>query len=604
MQPQEAPQLASAPGAVPAPLFPIPPYRERQFAKGVGERLRNGAQAGENEQVILDAVHAERMALAQALGEPAVRAAFAAAYQASHHALAPQAPLSAEAARVATDQILDHRINDARQLALLVTQPPFIHAARAQALQAAPNSAEYQLPPEKITEMIAQFSAMDDAIVHAQQAMEGQRIGHLALAESFTPDGPLVDVLQQALSAHLDAATAQRVAVDWLQARRTPALATAQTLAEGGEVYGKVIQQVSNAHRTAQIQRKPLADQVPLAPLTGALMTTPLIQRSTSLTPILPEDHKTAQQKAEDVMYTLNHAITCLSITDLLVMPTVNGVLGTIFGKNAVKFGCAGHEHGHGDHGHEEVHTHGPHCDHGHHTHDHSPWDELKAPFRNMKRFFTSDEPWKTKFSAIFSNSKDWLISEAAGDVGAVLPTIAMQRFAPGTMHRIGNGLEHVFGASFQRGAQKAALSWGLKNGYESDSQQVADRAQELYTYEVRHLPQMAVWTLSSIAISWVVMHKLNPKMTVGDFARTKIVGAGVTAGLVVGARAVSPNKAHSWDGTMGKYVVAPTTKLLGKPFGIKSKDVDDFNLKRAGEDAPQWQGRLAEKSPELAPSV
>ena len=175
-----------------------------------------------------------------------------------------------------------------------------------------------------------------------------------------------------------------------------------------------------------------------------------------------------------------------------------------------------------------------------------------------------------------------------------MVPTLVMQRFAPGLMGTMRRGLESVFGGSFQRGSKKAAEKWADKNGLEHDSIECINRAQELYEYEVRHLPQMAVWTAASIGISYGVMRHLSPAMTLPEFARTKIVGAGVTAGLVVGARAFSPNAAHSWDQKVSEHIIVPTTKILGKPFGVKDEDVDRA-VERHRDDAPVLKGRLQE---------
>lgn len=572
MPSQEAPQFAHEPVAVSAPLFPIPEYRQRQFAKGVGERLRQGAMQGWNEAQVLASIKAEREALAQVLAEPALHGLLAQSYRAAHDRLVPAAPVSAAASEVVTTDILTNRMNDARQLARLVEQPDFVNAARTQAALPAEPAQPYRLSPEKITEMVDRFASDGagygpDATIHVQQEMEGQRIGHLALAEAFADNGPLMPTLTRALAARLgDEATAQRLAADWLEARRNPAVATAETLAEGGVVYRAVMERVHNAHRTAQIERKPLADAAPpaLLPATGALIATPLLARSSALTPVEREEAKTAQQKAEDVMYTLNHAITCLSVTDTVIAPTVATMSEKWFGK---RVNLCGHDHDHHDH-------------HDHHKHDHAE----KKPF--------------------FKRLGNWMIGEVAGDVGAVLPTVLMQRFTPGVMNGIRSALEPMVGGFFRRGTQRAAENWGIKNNLAADDQAVVDRAQELYEYEVSHLPQMAVWTLSSVLINFGVMKFRDRNLAFKEFIGPKAAGAAVTAGLVVSARALSPNGAHSWDQTMGHHVVAPLTKLIGKPFGVKEEDVERFAKKRAGDDRPQWQGRLQEKAPELAPSA
>lgn len=219
-----------------------------------------------------------------------------------------------------------------------------------------------------------------------------------------------------------------------------------------------------------------------------------------------------------------------------------------------------------------------------------------------MRNWFRSDEPWSEKLKMVGKNSRSWLISEAAGDIGAVVPTLVMQRFTPGLMDSMRRGLESVFGGSFRRGSQKAAEKWADKNGLDHDSVECVNRAQELYNYEIRHLPQMAVWTAASIGISYGVMRHLNHEITIPEFARTKIVGAGVTAGLVVGARAFSPNAAHGWDQKVSETIIVPTTKILGKPFGVKDEDVDRA-VERHRDDAPVLRGRVQESAPQQVAS-
>jgi len=254
---QVAPQSASAsaqdaPGlAVPqatTPSIPVPADQLRQFTQGVAERLRNAASAGENEATVLQAIATERTALANVLDGHDFRHAFAVAYQHAHNDANPNHAKSLNACHAATDNIIGHRISDARLLAQLVTQPEFIAAARAQALlPALPEN--NQLSPEKTAEMIAQFSQAD-AVIHAQMAMQGYHDDHLVLAQVFTPDGPLVSILSQKLAEQMPGAPAEtttRLAADWLLARQKPAFATAQALAEGGAIYAPVMQQLSRA---------------------------------------------------------------------------------------------------------------------------------------------------------------------------------------------------------------------------------------------------------------------------------------------------------------------------------------------------------------------
>lgn len=310
----------------------------------------------------------------------------------------------------------------------------------------------------------------------------------------------------------------------------------------------------------------------------------PPLESTTVLTPKESERHKTAQQRAEDVIYTLNHTFTCLGITDSLVQPAISALTGINLGHGVEKelnplagilTRVKGSKEGLTAEG---------------------------APMaKRMKKHSHFHAPKEKGFSGMLKRIGFWGISEAAGDIGAaVLVTIPAQRYFPGFMDWMRRTLiEPTVGGIIKHSSERAANKWGDKHGFEHDSDQVVDRARELYQYEMRHLPQMALWTASSIGIHYGCIKALIPEITVGQFARAKAIGAGITAGLVFGARAFAPDKAHKWDETAGKHVVVPLTKTVGKLFGVKERDVDAYHEAQREKDSPQsWAARVGNESP------
>ena len=97
------------------------------------------------------------------------------------------------------------------------------------------------------------------------------------------------------------------------------------------------------------------------------------------------------------------------------------------------------------------------------------------------------------------------------------------------------------------------------------------------------------------------LMRKLEPAITIGEFSRQKAAGAAITAGLIFGVRALAPNAAHKWDSKMGKHVVVPLTKTVGKVFGVEEHEVEAHH-KRHADDAPKnWQARVSEPQAAIA---
>ncbi len=407
--------------------------------------------------------------------------------------------------------------------------------------------------------------------------------------------------------------------------------------------------------------------------------------------PAAREHRKSMQQRAEDFIYTLNHAVTCLSLTDFLIAP----FFASVFGWNI----CGhGHDHskdgGHGSSGGSaysgasSAHVHGPGCGHDvnlsnftrssqsgestlrasipqniamhpispealraqgnattaaqdrarleallqgkgiHIPPSHEATPEIMGPPKpphlqqpqpavatptppEPKTFWEKTKAQWSKAQAStmeylkkhYPNFKEWFIGEAVGDLGAVPVTLAVQHFTPGIMTGIQHGLEPIVGRLMRARAEKAAARWADSNGIARDARDVVDHAESLYQYEIRHLPQMAMWTLSSCAINYGVMKYRNPAMELATFTKGKVAGAAITAGLVFGTRTLAPEAAHRWDETMGRRVVVPVTKKVGRIFGIEEKEVDAQHEKHHGTAAPtkpasNWADKLAQATP------
>jgi hypothetical protein len=338
------------------------------------------------------------------------------------------------------------------------------------------------------------------------------------------------------------------------------------------------------------------------------------LNATTVLTPKEREHNKSAQQKAEDVIYTLNHALTCLSITDFVIAPAIGWMTQEWFGK---RVDICGHDHSHdtvptasapasalapaptpqppakptgglfgggGDGSGNPKYKHfcaEPNCS----DPAHAQPNKAAATHAPAAAFAATAAPQTTALK----RASNWFIGEALGDVGAVLVTIPVQRYFPGFMSGLRHAMEPLVGGLFKKGAERASHKWADKHGLRHDSQEVVDRAQTLYEYELSHLPQMAVWTAASVGINYGVMRTLDHSLTLGTFTKGKAIGSAVTAALVFGTRAIAPDKAHKWDETAGKHVIVPLTKKVGKIFGVEERDVDDYHARRSEDAARNW---------------
>lgn len=271
------------------------------------------------------------------------------------------------------------------------------------------------------------------------------------------------------------------------------------------------------------------------------------------------ERAKTEQQRAEDVAYTINHAISC-GITDMFIQPYAGAWIQTKAEKGTLPSWLRWVTHIFESHD-EHDHAHG-------HEHGHGFWH----------------------------NTKHWAVGEALGDIGAVPLTILVQRQLPQMMHGIRSLLEPVMGGMFRAGADRSAQAWALKNGLASDVQATKAKADEIYEHEVSHLPQALMWNVFSFPINIASQRMMGNKAGLGTLVAGKTFGALVSNTMLIGGRAVVPEAAHRWDRWSSKHLIIPTSRIVGGMVGIDGKVME----KAASHDrdsAPSWQ-RYAVQAP------
>jgi hypothetical protein len=300
------------------------------------------------------------------------------------------------------------------------------------------------------------------------------------------------------------------------------------------------------------------------------------------------EQSKTEQQRAEDIAYTINHSLYC-TLTDFLNPPINAATDGWL---RWLIPGC-GHDHSkdgghHHHHKHDHHHEHGASCKHHHH---HEPpksrWQKVKLA---SKQAFS-----KERFV-------QYAKGEFIGDFGAVPLTIGVQRMFPNFMNSVRKLCEPIMRPIFKWGVERDSKDWAKKHNVAVDSQEYKDHAGKVCEYEMSHFPQAVVWTGFSLGLNtaYQMWADKTPMPFASKFAlksSSVLSGVLVTAGVVVAARALAPNKMHSFDTWTSKNAILPTTKTVGKLFGVKEEDVERMAEKHEEIKGQIWQQYLEDKT-------
>lgn len=273
---------------------------------------------------------------------------------------------------------------------------------------------------------------------------------------------------------------------------------------------------------------------------------------------VLPPNGKNANNNPLlfTAAYTAIHSIYC-ALTDFLNAPINAATDGHL---RWLIPGC-GHDHSQGI-----GHVHGVNCGHHH------------VPSPDMSRFEKVKEAAKQSFSK--ERFMQYAMGEFIGDFAAVPLTIGVQQAFPDFMNGVRKLTEPVMRPIFTFGAEQSTKRWANKHGVEQGSQEYSDHAAATITYEMYHFPQAVVWTGFSLGIN--TAYQMVADKSPIPFPQklllkgsSVLAGVLVTAGVVVTSRALMPNAMHSLDAWMGNNILLPTTKIVGKAFGVSEREVE-----------------------------
>lgn len=316
------------------------------------------------------------------------------------------------------------------------------------------------------------------------------------------------------------------------------------------------------------------------------------------------ERQKSANDRAEDIAYTVNHAISC-GATDIFVQPIAATAANAMVTEELmprwlrwIRHGFE-HHHDHGKPGHVHKHSDSNLV----HLSENGPLVQEGGFFhRTMKESQSTKVRWKRvgeqireqlQWKRFVGNLAHWGAGETVGDVGGIVPTIWVQRTFPGFMSGLRHVLEPVAGVFFRNGAARDARQWGRRNGFDADSPEVKAKETYFYEHEVSHLPQAVVWNSFSIPINFVTQFFTHGNHRESNWKRAAlhmlpefIVGKGFgtifSNGILLGGRAAAPDAFIAWDQWNSKHIIKP---VLGT-IGIDKETIDKVTSQNHGSHA------------------
>lgn len=539
-------------------------YRTEMFRARVAARLHEGKAAGLSPEAIIATIAAEQRALAATITDSAFVAVAGDALVKAQATVNPNPRYQSTPAQAheSMQQIMKRRAAEANQFAALLETGDYVASLAGitpeQAQAAVPALRDVKMA-DTLNDLLHLENGAPQVIAHIDAAAKGAMLEHDALALVFAADGALHDAMMTDIAAHLPNANrddVHRVAAQWLGDREAAAKLTSELSSNEGAAYIEAVRQSTEYHRASH-------EAPTVASPASAIVPTTTVQASSTSPSKSQREHekeKTATQRAEDVAYTINHAVSC-GTTDLILQPVIAAAFG-----GAVNVGCAANK-----------------------TPENLTWKETFSRFslKNLKNL-----SWK-KFR---HDAGHYLKGEIIGDFVAVPLTIGVQRLFPNFMNGLRTLTEPLFGWAFRGGANRTARHWASEHGVAEDAPETKAHAAEIYEHEISHLPQAVVWNMFAYPIGAAAQKLDGHNHSWGQIFKSKLVGAVISNGLLIGGRMLAPGAAQKWDALTGDNIFAPVNKAVGKLFGVDEKAMEKAAHKQRGPSGSKaWAARLEE---------
>lgn len=165
--------------------------------------------------------------------------------------------------------------------------------------------------------------------------------------------------------------------------------------------------------------------------------------------------------------------------------------------------------------------------------------------------------------------------AEFIGDFGSIPVTIAAQRLFPSSMNWIRKAAEPIFKRIFLSSAERSAKNWAEERGYKISSEEYKQKVHKIYEYEMSHLPQAFVWTVSTVGLNVVAQRAMGNKAPIHHITAGKVGGSAISVVLTLGGRTMFPRKAEKLDKWTSQNIILPLEDKVYDTLGVKHDELE-----------------------------
>lgn len=165
---------------------------------------------------------------------------------------------------------------------------------------------------------------------------------------------------------------------------------------------------------------------------------------------------------------------------------------------------------------------------------------------------------------------------EIAGDSAALVAYLAAKRFFSKPIDMVIGGVKHFADSKLSKMGKKAISPWAEAHGIDENDSRYQRKLAIYKDYQAENVVDSAIIAASATGLNVLAQkHLFKNQQNYSTILNGKLLGAGLTFGLMAGLRIIFPNATKALDNELDDRYISPVIKAAKKTLGINEENDD-----------------------------
>ena len=164
---------------------------------------------------------------------------------------------------------------------------------------------------------------------------------------------------------------------------------------------------------------------------------------------------------------------------------------------------------------------------------------------------------------------------EVVGDTAAFFAYIGLKQMFRSPIDMAINAVKSMGDASLTRMGKKSIAGWARSHGISEDDPRFKQRVEDYKQFQAENIVDSSIISVSATGLNVLAQrHMFGNNQTYGTILKSKLLGAGLTLGVMGGMNIVFPAASKAFDNELEERYVSKIIHKTKKMLGLKTDDV------------------------------